>query len=322
MKRAVRWMRLVFTVAVWLGAYATGCAGGCAGPLPDVGPLVTATAVCREAVTAAGREVVAAVRETQGGTEPARRLVRAWALRELATNAMVEYAAALRAASDRATGGEARAKALTDRLSHLATAAGFVVPSVGALPIASATAAMVWGQIDRARASDDLVGTVREAQGAVAIITEKLAEDHDDLSLIIDLACESMAAEIRSETGVATLAAFRREAQDAAKVLIERGEAAMTDADRARLVELASLVAATDPAWTEVSRRLAAVEQKRERCEEIVARMGEAVRAWATAHAGVVRAIETGGGVNVDELVLSAGRLREAVRRAGAEEGR
>jgi hypothetical protein len=235
---------------------------------------------------------------------------------------MVDYAAALRSVCERAEGGEARAKSLADRLSNLATAAGFVVPGTGVVPIASASAAMVWGQIERARAAKDLAGIVREAQGAVTLIAGTLAEDHDDLTLIIDLACDSMAAELRGDAGISTLAEFRREAQDAARMLIERGEAAMTDADRARLVELAGLVAATDPAWADVTRRLAAIDQRRERCEEIVARMGEAVRAWAAAHAGVVRAIESGGEVNVDELVLSAGRLREAVRRASAEEGR
>jgi hypothetical protein len=235
---------------------------------------------------------------------------------------MVEYAAALRAICERAEAGEARARALTDRLSNLATAAGFVVPGTGVVPIASASAAMVWGQIERARGATDLAGVVREAQGAVTLIAGKLAEDHDDLTLIIDLACDSKAAEVRGDAGVSTLAEFRREAQYAATALIERGEAAMTDADRARLVELAGLVAATDPAWADVTRRLAAIDQRREWCEEIVARMGEAVRAWATVHAGVARAIETGGAVNVDELVLSEGRLREAVRRASVEEGR
>jgi hypothetical protein len=310
---------LGIVVALWV-LVSTGCVG--VGPLPDPGPLVAATAACHDAAALAGRDLEALVRATPVGDATARRFARAWDARLTVTRAMTDYAQDLRAVIERADAAEARAQALADRLSRLAAAAGFVAPGGSVVPVASASAAMIWGQVARARAAETLAAALAEADAAVRLITAKLAEDQGDLVLLVHLAADAARAEIEDEPDARALASFRDDLRAAGTALIAPGEPAMKSADRARLVELAGLLSATEPTWAALTARLDAVERRRAAALLVVDRLGEAVRAWANAHEAFARAARGGGGeANLDQLHAATRRLADAARAARDQGG-
>jgi hypothetical protein len=271
-------------VALWVVLLGAAPACVSTAPLPDPGPLALTSAACQDAVVLAGREVGSLVRAAPGGDALAHRFDRAWDARLAAARAMTDYAADLRVIIERADAAADRAQSLADRVGRLAVAAGFVAPAGSALPVASSAVAMVWGQIARARAADSLAAALVEADAAVRLITTKLADDREDLNLLIALSADAQAAEIEDEPDVRTLASFREDLRAAGAALIAPGEPAMTDADRSRLVELAGLLGATEPTWAGVAARLAEVDRRRAAALLVVDRLGDAVRAWGDAH--------------------------------------
>jgi hypothetical protein len=308
------WVRaVVVAMLVVLLGISPGCVS--TAPLPDPGPLAVASAACQDAAVLAGREVGSLVRASPGGDVLARRFARAWDARIAVVRALTEYTDDLRAIIERADAAEARAQALADRVGRLAAAAGFVTPSGSALPVASSAVAMLWGQVERARAADSLAGALAEADAALRLITTKLAEDREDLDLLIALAADAQAAEIEDESDVRTLASFREDLRVAGAGLIALGESAMTQADRSRLVELAGLLAATEPTWAAIAARLSEVDRRRAAALLVVDRLGDAFQAWGDAHEAFARAVGEGrADTDLETLHDATRHLVEAAR--------
>lgn len=295
---------------------------GCAS-LPDAQPFTDATVGLRRAVVSSGSAVVAEMRSAKLSTAAtqAKKLEEAWATRNRAMTALVEYAHSLQRIADAGRSGAASAMKLAEAANGLTQslgAASLGASAAGALAVD--TFAYAYGQIARARAAKSLDTAMSEVQPAIDRLTVLFAADLRALDETVTLAIRAQRDALedanQNELG------FRRQLTSTQRALMrsiraELGEDRKSTEVR-RVDELARVtqLLAENEAWNSgYENEQAAISQRGRLAHEIIAATQAAFADWATAHARLLVAVKSKRIPSVGELLEATARINDLVER-------
>ncbi|MEO7411905.1 MAG: hypothetical protein ABIZ81_00990, partial [Opitutaceae bacterium] len=250
-----------------------------------------------------------------------RKLEDAWAVRNKAMSALVEYASSLQAISDAGRKGAESAKQLADAADNLTRAldvASFGT-SAGAR-LGADTFAYAYGQIAKARAARSLEASMAEVQPAIERIAALFAVDLTALDEALMLANraerDALADANQSEIGYhRQLVATQRELMGA--IRSELGEnkrpSALTRVDE--LNRVTQMLGQADAWNANYENQQSAIAERGRLGHEIISATQAAFADWATAHARLLATVRAKRVPSVSELMEATTRINDLVER-------
>ncbi len=301
---------------------ALGLLAGCRS-LPDTQPFTDATGSLRSAIATTGTTVVAELKQTPlpGVAAQADKLEKAWATRNAAMSALVEYANSLQAIVDSGKKGAESVGKLLDAAGTLTDALKVTNPLAGeAGTLAADTIKYAYGLIAQARAAKSLEAALTEIQPAIDRLAQLLSADLQNCNDIITVAskAEHDALDFDSQREIAyrkQLLASRGLAMTsmAGELAADKKPADLTkggDLDR-----LAELLAKNDTWNADYAQKQAAIAARGRAAHELIGTAAAAIPAWASAHAQMLRTVSTKRPPNVTELTDAVTHIRDLVDR-------
>ena len=286
---------------------------GCAGPLPDVSPFVSASAQLRSGVASGGAATAAELARLPGGDEYAKQLGTAWTSRVRLCDALVRYAQSLQDITRSGTQGRESVDAVASSVNALASAASVVIPASGAVGVATDAARFVYAQIALVRASNSLEAALTAAAPAVDEVTNAIALDISQLGSLLNTASRTYQAELAQR--YSTVLGYRRQLEKQRHAAYAR---LGTDSEAGlgqTLQQLNTLLAASQDEYGVYEHELADAVKRRNAANAVVRAAADAVTEWGAAHRALVTAVREKRTVDVQSLVESTRELRELVRR-------
>ena len=306
-------MKLLDVCGRFILLVALGLCYGCAGPLPDVSPFVSASSQLRAGVASGGAATAAELRRLPGGDAYADQLAKEWAVRVRLCDALVRYAQSLNDITKSGTQGRESVSAVADSVTALASAASIVIPAAGAVGVGLDTARFVYAQVALVRASNSLEAALTAAAPAVDEVTAAIARDIDLLGSLLFAANTAYQKDLMQQ--YSSVLGYRRRLER------RRSDAyAKLDTDREpglaqELQQISTLLAASQDEFNVYDQQIADAVKRRNAASAVVRAAADAVNEWGTAHRALVAAVHEKRPIDVQNLVDSTRELRELVRR-------
>jgi hypothetical protein len=286
---------------------------GCAGPLPDVTPFVSASSQLRSGVASGGAATAAELRRLPGGDAQADRLAKEWAARVKLCDALVRYAQSLQDITRSGQQGRESVQAIADSVTALASAASIAMPAAGAVSVVTDTARFVYGHIALVRASDSLEAALTAAAPAVDEVTDAIARDIALLASLLTTANNSYQQELAQK--YSNVLGYRRQLERRRTAAYSRLGTDKESGLGQELQQITGLLAASQDEYSVYEQELADAVKRRNASTAVVRAAADAVSEWATAHRALVAAVREKRTVDVQSLVDSTRELRELVKR-------
>jgi len=287
--------------------------GACTVPA-DPRPFADATAALASAVKTSGQAVESQLRSSSlpSAGEHADSLHVEWSARIAVMEQTVAYADGLRQVYDAAADSSKLVHQIAADVSSIAAAAGIVMPPAGAIAGGIDIAAIVYQNINNARAAATIADSLQYADKALAGIAHHLEADTAKLRDILELAHAD--ARSRVELADKNLDLRFEQTRDAISSLASRA-ATLPVEDLERLSSLngvvdsqAALVAARDERLAEVDARFAAQAA-------LIDAANGAMTDWSAAHSRLATAVREHRTVSIESLVQTTAELRELIRK-------
>lgn len=308
--------------ATWLSVATFIFMAGCS-TLPNTQPFADATAGLGGAVASSGSVMVAEIKSTpfpQAAAQGAK-LEEAWAARNRAMSALMEYADSVQAITSAGKQGEESAKKLATAVDGLAQSLG--AASLGASAAGSLavdTFSYAYGQIAKARAAHSLEESLAVVQPAIERIAVLFAADlkaaDETVTLAIRAQRDALADANQSEL------AYRRQLIATQNQIMGsiRGELAdnkmPTELSRVdELNRITAMLAQNDTWFAGYQRDQNAISDRGRAAHELIAATASGFTSWAAAHAGLLAAVRTKHPPSATELLAAAGRINDLVER-------
>lgn len=309
-------------ISCFLLCVALGWLSGCR-TLPDTQAFTGATAGLRAAVAATGTTVVAELKQTPlpGVAAQASQLDKAWAARNDAMSAVVEYSNSLQAIVDSGKKGGESAKKLADAVGTLAGALKVANPVAGtAGELAADTFEFVYSQIAVARAAKSLEAALTAIQPAIDRMAQLIAADLRRCDEIMTLATraerDALADANQSELAYRKqLLKSRGQAMASMASELESGTKPAELAKAEDLTRLTDLLAKNDAWYAGYEQKQAAIAARGRAAHELIGAASAAVPDWAAAHAQMLGVVSARRAPTVTELTDAVARVRELVDR-------
>lgn len=296
---------VVATVAIALG--------GCTTP-PDPRPFADATAALASAVKTSGQAVESQLRSSSIPSAPvhADALHEQWATRIAVMEQTVAYADGLREVYDAAANSNKLAHQIAADVSSIASAAGIVLPTSGAVSGGIDLAAIVYQNINNAKAASTIADSLQYADKALAGISHSLDRDSIKLREILELAH----AEARSQGVLAdkNLDLNYEQARDEASKLMGRLPSLNAD-ELGRLAALNALADSHNARIAQREKRLAEIDSRFAAQAALIDAANAAMSDWSAAHSRLAAAVREHRAVSVESLVQTTAELRELIRK-------
>jgi hypothetical protein len=286
---------------------------GCAGPLPDVSPFVSASSQLRAGVASGGAATAEELKRIPGGDAYAEHLASEWTVRVRLCDALLRYAQSLDDITRAGAQGRDSVQAVADSVAGLANAASFTIPAAGAVGVSVDAVRFVYAQIALVRASSSLEAALTAADPAVEAVTAAMARDIGLLGSLLTAANDSLQKDLQQQ--YSSVLGYRRRLER------RRTEAyARLDTDREaglaqELQQIAVLLAGSQDEYGAYEQALAELVKRRNAATAVVRAAADAVVEWGAAHRALVTAVHEKRTEDVQNLVEATRELRELVRR-------
>ena len=278
--------------------------------LPDVGPFVDTTHELRSAVTQSGSTTVSAL-ETIGAEAQARKLEKAWKLRNRAFDAIAAYADSLQAIMAAGNQGAQAAASLIQSVEGLAEASGIPIrPAPASIAVASDAISLILRHISQGRAARTLQEAMETAQPAVEAIVELSLADLSAIDDVFRAANESTRSDV--QVAYSDRLGYRKSLED----LLTRASVAGADgATLERLTLISRLLAETEAWHGDYTGALDQIGERLRTGRALLAATQASARTWVEAHRQLVVALQTRQPVSIGSLVTMAEEIQILVRR-------
>ena len=286
---------------------------GCAAPLPDVSPFVSASAQLRSGVASGGSATAAELARLPGGEAYAKQLTTEWQARVRLCDALVRYAQSLQDITRAGTQGRESVDAVASSVTALASAASFVIPGSGAVGVATDAARFVYAQIALVRASSSLEAALTTAAPAVDEVTQAIALDIAQLGSLLAAANKAYQAELAQK--YSTVLGYRRQLEKQRHAAYARLGTDSEGGLGQTLQQLNTLLAASQDEYGVYEQELAETLKRRNAATAVVRAAADGVTEWGAAHRTLVAAVREKRTIDVQNLVESTRELRELVKR-------
>jgi hypothetical protein len=253
--------------------------------------------------------------------EKSAQLEEAWAVRITTMNALVDYANSVQAIVEAGKKGEDSARKLADAANGLTQSLSVVSPGASAAGgVAVDTLTFAYDQIAKARAAKNLESALVELQPAIDRIAVLLGNDLRNLDELVQIAVraerDALADANQSEL------AYRHQLiatqhQLMGSIRAELGEdkkpSELTRVDELNRI---SQMLAQNESWNAGYERNQAIIIERGRIvREIIAETRFGFSDWASAHAGLLKAVRTKHATSAAELLSTVDRIHGLVER-------
>lgn len=287
--------------------------GACTTP-PDPRPFADATAALSSAVKTSGQAVESQLRSSTipNAATHADALHEQWAARIAVMEQTVAYADGLREVYNAAADSSKLVHQIASDVSSIASAAGLVVPPAGAIAGGVDIAALVYQNINNAKAAATIADSLQYADKALAGIAHHLEEDTGKLREILELAH----AEARSQITLADkdLDLRHQRAREAVGSLT-LNVANLTPDQLERLSTLSGIADSQAALVAAREERLAAVDERFAAQAALIDAANGAMGDWSAAHARLAAAVREHRVVSVESLLQTTTELRELIRK-------
>jgi hypothetical protein len=283
-------------------------------PPADPHPFADATAALSSAVRTSGQAVESQLRSSTipNADKHADDLHAAWATRVAVMEQTVAYADGLRAVYDAAADSAKTVHQIASDVSSIASAAGLVVPPAGAVAGGVDIGAIVYQNINNARAARTIADSLEYADHALAGIAHHLETDTARLREILELAHADATSRVMLADKDLDVR-FERTRQASSDLMTRAATIAPDQLERLSSLNgiadsQAALIAARDQRLAEVDARFAAQAA-------LIDAANGAMADWAAAHSRLAAAVRDRRPVSVESIVETTTELRELIRK-------
>jgi hypothetical protein len=296
-----------------LGTVAAVALAACTAPA-DPRPFADATAALSSAVKASGQAVESNLRASSlpNADEAADRLRQTWSVRVAVMEQAVTYADGLRQIYNTAADSGKIVRQIAGDVTAIAAAAGLVMPPAAAIGAGVDGVALIYQNINNARAANSIQESLEFADRALTGIAQHLERDTSNLRDILVAVREQAVDDVIDEDAGLTNR-FQAARDELARLTAAPSNLSAEELQRVSVMtELASSQAALLVAR---EARLAQTQSQFAAQMQLIDAAGSALTDWAAAHRRLVLAVRERRPVSVDSLVQTTTELRELIRK-------